>query len=275
MSGAIDNTGLGNVVDPLGIARQGLDVVTGKKSSELQGQIAQAQLEEQRRTRSAAVNAANSPLEINALQQALNQNEQEIARKQKLLDSADPALIESGRQALNLLKGQESSVLNPLKQNIAQQRLALQDRLKAQLGTGYANTTAGIQALSKFDQAAQSSLAGAQQQSLASLLGVAQNTSAQNNLSSNINQTASLGSLYGNIANRNVSAINATPITGSGAQFVSDLQQARNNTQLAGQLIQGGAAALTGAPTGAAAGASAPTGGQSMLGKNYSDFGYG
>jgi hypothetical protein len=199
-------------------------VFSGNQAAKTQGKIANAQLEEQRRTRAQALKAAQaSPLEIAQMEQANQLNQQDIQRKQKLLASADPAIIEAGQQALSLLQGKDAASLNPLRSSQAQQRKQLEDRLRAQLGSGYANTTAGIQALAAFDNAAYNSQSTAQQQSLAQLLGVAQNTSANNGLQSNITNSNNLANLYGNQSSRIVSAINGTPITAAGSQFAGQL----------------------------------------------------
>jgi hypothetical protein len=199
-------------------------VFSGLSSARTQGKVANAQLAEQRATRAQALNAAQaSPQEIAQMEQANQLNLQDIERKKKLLASADPAIIEAGQQALSLLQGRDAASLNPLKSTQAQQRKQLEDRLRAQLGSGYANTTAGIQALAAFDNAAYTSQANAQQQSLAQLLGVAQNTSANNGLQSNISNSNNLANLYGNQSSRIVSAINGTPITAAGSQYAGQL----------------------------------------------------
>lgn len=277
MSDSIDNTGLGNFIDPVGIQRGALDIVTGKEANAAQGRIAEAQLEEQRRTRAAAVAAANpSPQEIQQLNQAISLNQQDITRKQRLIDSSDPALIEAGTQALKLLQGQDAKTLDPIRKQREKERLQLTNKLRSQIGSGFENSTAGIQALSAFDEATANALGNAQQNSLSQLLGIAQNTSAGYGVQNNISNSGTLSALFGNQGNRMISAINGTPITGSGAQFVTDLQNARSNTALANAGVNAGLAYVTGGASAAApkATAGAPTSRSSYLGSNYSDFGY-
>ena len=228
--------------DPLGTMIDPLDVLgrrAGKKAAKAQGDIAQAQLEQQREDRDLALKYAEpTPDELNQIQRGITLNENDIARKEKLLASSDPALIEAGSQALKLLRGEEAKTIAPLKANIAKQESALRERLQAQLGPGYENTTAGIQALQAFNEQANAAVTGAQQSSLAQLLGVAQDTSGRYGMQSNIANTAGLAGLFGNISNRQVSAINQTPITGAGAQFIGDLQSARASQQATGRAIQ-------------------------------------
>lgn len=215
--------------------------------------VANAQARAAGQQRRDALAAANSPQEIAQLEQSLALNNQDIARKEKILASTDPAIIEAGKQALNLLQGKDSSVLNPLKTTQAKQRAQLEAKLRAQLGPGYANTTAGIQALSAFDEASYNSQSAAQQNSLANLLGTSSNFSSQG-LSSNIGNSQSLAGMFGNIANRNVSAINGTsliPTAGSGQAGLL-----AGSTQLQSLLGQGATlAALNGmSPTGGTVG---------------------
>ena len=211
-------------------------------AAEAQGNIAKAQLAEQRATRALAMQAAEpSPEEINQLNQAIRLNTQDIARKEKLLASSDPALIEAGTQALKLLRGEEAATLSPLRNQIARQEKQLREKLRAQLGPGYENSTAGIQALSEFRRAADDSMATAQNQSLGQLLGIAQNTSATTgNIQSNISNAGTFSNIFGNQSARRVGAINATPITAAGSQFVGQLEQARGNQQTIGNIMQVG-----------------------------------
>lgn len=252
----------------------------GDRAAEAQGGMAQAQLEEQRRTRAAATSAAApSPQEIQSLQQMITTNNADIARKQKLLDSADPALIEAGHQALDLLQGKEATVMGPMRAEQARQRAKLEDTLRAKLGAGYDTSTAGIQALATFDQQSQLALQGAQQNTLASLLGVTQGTESQGNLSQNMGIQGAITNIYGNQSNRMVSAINQTPITMAGAPFVGDLFSAVNAGQTArntGNLIsQAGTLAgmyIGGAPSSASP-TSSPTGGGDVGGGGLNAFG--
>ncbi len=203
----------------------------GKKAADAQGDIANAQLNQQRTDRAEALRYAEpTPEELKNIQQNIDLNNQDIARKEKLLASSDPAIIEAGQQALKLLRGEESANLNPLRGNITKQEQALRAKLQAQLGSGYENTTAGIQALQAFNEQSSNALANAQQQSLGQLLGVAQDSSARYGMQSNITNTQNLGALLSGLQGRKVSAINGTPITNAGAGFVSDLQNARNTS---------------------------------------------
>jgi osmotically-inducible protein OsmY len=212
----------------------------GRRAAGAQEDIAKAQLGQQRADRSLAARYAEpTPEELAQLSKSISLNDQDIARKQKLLDSSDPALIEAGKQALNLLRGEEAKSLNPLRQQQAKDRLKLEDNLRARLGSGYANTSAGIQALAAFDEGSQRALFDAQERSLASLLGVAQFSQGAGNLQQNIYMSSALTGQQGAINQRKINAILGTPITASGAEFVGGLQNARNDAQLGGSIISG------------------------------------
>ena len=223
----------------------------GREAAEAQGRMAEAQLAEQRETRRLATAAAEpTPQEMQQIERSIALNEQEITRKQRLIDSSDPALIEAGQQALKLLQGAEAKTLDPIRKQREKERAKLQDRLKSKLGSGYETSTAGIQALSSFDEATANTIAGAQQQSLAQLLGVAQSTSAGYGMQNNIANSGTLAGMYANQSNRRVAAISGTPVTAAGAQFVGDLQAARaeqgNYNTLANMGVQAGMAYATG-----------------------------
>lgn len=217
--------------------------VAGAQVAGAQGRIAEAQLAEARRTRELALEAAEpSPEELAQMNRAVELNEQDIARKTKLLESSDPAIIESGRQALRLLQGEEARTLDPIKRRRQEQRDRLNDRLRAQLGSGFQNSSAGIQAISRFDQETDSLLAQEQDRSLGRLLGVAERTSQQQGLAGSVGRAGTLANLFGGPSRRRVAAIQGTPITPfAGAQFAGELQQARN--------IQGLIGGVTGAAT--------------------------
>lgn len=226
---------------------QMVGALTGSTAARAQGQIAQSQLEEQQRTRGLATAAAAPSIsEIQQMDQAVQLNTQDIARKQKLLDSSDPALIEAGHQALSLLQGKNAPVLAPMQAQQQLQRQQLQNKLQQQLGAGWATSTAGQQAMAAFDNQAAMGTASAQQSYLGNLLGTAANTSSSYGMQNSVANTGTLAGLYGQQSNRAVSAINSTPITAAGAQFVGDLQSARGMQNLMGNLTQGGLAYATG-----------------------------
>lgn len=236
-------------------------LTAGMRGAKAAGDAANAQMNEQKDVRGIArANAEPSPEELKQLNSAITANEQDIARKQKLLDSADPALIEAGSQALKLLRGQEASTLAPLKAQFDQQETALRAKLAAQLGPGYENSTAGIQALQAFNQQKNMAFANAQQSALGMLLGSVNNAESFGSTQNNISNSENLASLFGNIQNRKINAVLGTPIDAT-APFVGTAAGAAANQQFVNRGVQLGAALLTGGLAGGAPGTTPSPGG--------------
>lgn len=77
-----------------------------------------------------------------------------LERDQKILSTLDPALITAGKQANNLMNGQQAAILAPMKQQQDFQRNQLKQKLAAQLGPGFETSSAGQAALQSFDMQA-------------------------------------------------------------------------------------------------------------------------
>lgn len=221
--------------------------IAGRGVARAQGRAAEAELAEARRTRELALEAAEpTPEELAQVDRAVQLNEQDIARKTKLIEASDPAIIESGRQALRLLKGEEARTLDPIRRSRQERRQVLQDRLRSQLGSGFETSTAGIQAISRFDQETDTLLAQEQDRSLGRLLGVAERTTQQQGLAGAAGRSAQLAQLIAAPQRRRLAAITQTPLTQfAGAPFVQQAQQAGNIQQLIGGLTGTAATALT------------------------------
>lgn len=107
------------------------------------------------------------------MDKAMGLQEKNLSRQEQLVSQIDPTIIEASQQALRLLRGEQSSTLNPLKAQRDQQRQKVVNMLREQLGPGAETSTAGIQALTRFDSETSNIMAGAQQQALSGLGGVA------------------------------------------------------------------------------------------------------
>jgi hypothetical protein len=228
-----------------GIVEGALNTVTlgaygGQRAARAQGDIAEAQLAQQREDRALALKFAEAtPEELAQLNKTIQVNEADIARKTKLLESADPAIMEAGKQALGLLRGEEAKILSPLRNQFSKQESELRAKLTAQLGPGYETSTAGIQALQALKQSQNDQLTTAQQGTLGQLLGVAQGVSGAG-YGNSIAMSGNLGQVLGDIQKRKVSALTGAPITGAGAQFVGDLQSARAGQQTFKNILEVG-----------------------------------
>lgn len=248
----------------------GLDDAGRKEADAMQG-IADAQANEQRGARDTALRFAEAtPRELEQLTRAVQLNEADIERKERLLASSDPAIMEAGTQALQLLRGEEAKVIGPMRDQFAKDEQKLRAQLQQQLGPGYETSTAGIQALRAFEQKKNMAFANAQQQTLGQLLGVAQDSSARFGTQQNLQNASGIANQFGNIQERKIGALLGTPQTAAGSQFVGQLASARNQQQTIGSVLQLGAMAYGGAFGGSGMGAStpvAPTGGS--LAGNY------
>lgn len=226
------------------------------KGADAQGKYAQAQEGQERADREAALKYAEAtPEELANLNRMIQVNEADIARKEKLLASVDPAIIEAGRQALALLKGEKAASLDPLSKEFDAGESKLREKLMAQLGAGYETSTAGIQALSAFNQKKDMTLADAQSKTLGQLLGVSQNVSAQG-YSQNVAAGATLGQMLGNIQGRKINAITGNPIDSAGSQFVGDMARARAGTGIFDNALKFAGMAAGIPPTGTSGGSS-------------------
>jgi hypothetical protein len=198
---------------------------------------------------------------------------QNIDRQSKLIAQLDPTIVEASQQALKLLQGQDSSTLAPVKNQRSTQRQQLVNQLRAQLGPGAETSTAGIQALNKFDSETSNVLNSAQQ----SWLGQVGNTATQFNgvKPQMLNEIMGLDNLYQNKSGmqfQQASLLNsaANPvISNAGAQYTAEALKGKQNQAFGQSLfnaaVQGGAMAMTGGASGAAKkpGASANAGGGS------------
>jgi len=218
---------------------------------------------------------AQSPQELRALTAALRQQETGLNRQAELFASLDPAILEASQQALKLLRGEDASALAPIKNQRAQQRQALLDRLREQLGPGAETSTAGIQALNQFDQETTNVMSGAQQQGLSQLFGIAQGGAVNRGaLGEGAMALGNIGGMFGQRAGRMSNArINAEGLkqgafsnlinaqTGAaasaGSQFVSDQLKGQAQMSFMDKAIGAGAAYLTGGMGGGGAANSA------------------
>ncbi len=108
-----------------------------------------------------------------ALDKDIANQERNLGRQEQLIAQIDPTIIEASQQALKLLKGEQSSTLAPMERQRAQQRQGVLNSLRERLGPGAETSTAGMQALSRFDSETNNLLAGQQQSALHGLGGIA------------------------------------------------------------------------------------------------------
>lgn len=172
-----------------------------------------------------------TPQQIAQEEQVLQQQNASLQRQERLIASIDPAILEASSQALKLLRGEESSALAPLRNRRKRQRQQLLDTLRQQLGPGAETSSAGQQALQKFDAETADVLAGRQQATLGSLFGMAaQGSGLRQGMQGGINTLANM-SQFGQ--NRNMSRASLLASVGqgqvqtAGSRFTGDLIRAQ------------------------------------------------
>ena len=187
-----------------------------------------------------AINAANSPQELRALTQALDTQQRALGRQMELFESIDPAVMAASEQALQLLQGEEARALAPIRQERETQRQALVDRLREQLGPGAETSTAGIQALNRFDQETSQVMAGAQQQSLSQLFGIASaGAQGRSALNEGTQGVAGIGQAFGNAAARQATTrLGALGNVQGAMGNVLSAQQNRASNRIAGMGVE-------------------------------------
>jgi hypothetical protein len=189
--------------------------------------------------------------------QSIAQQDKNLSRQEQLISQLDPTIIEASQQALKLLRGEKSQTLGPLEQQRATQREKLISSLREQLGPGAETSTAGIQALNKFDSETSQIMNGAQQSALSLLGGVSGQFSAQRpDMAREISALSAFNQGKTDLQFRQAQALsNARQgvTQNAGAQYTGDVIQGQSNASFGKSLFGGlttvGAAYALGDPT--------------------------
>lgn len=239
-----------------------------QNAANAQSAAANAQLTAQNKARQTALQlAAPTAGEIAAIDRVTQRNEaqsavtlQQVTSGLSALASIDPAIKSAGDQAYQVLQGQQSQLLAPIQAQRSRQRQDLENQLAARLGPGFRSSSAGIEAINKFDQATNESLAGAQQQTLLTLGNFFTGaSSARTGISNSINDATRVQqagdqielNAEGQIQNRQVAAWNgAAPtagnavVTAAGNSQAGNVAAATNNQNLGSAIGSLGAQAV-------------------------------
>jgi hypothetical protein len=196
--------------------------------------------------------AMNDPQELAMLTEAMGAAERDLSRQEEMINALDPALKAAAAQAFELLQGKEAASLAPLRAERQRQRQTLLNTLRAQLGPGAENSSAGQQALNRFDAQTSNVMASQQQSTLSNLFtmadkGVGYSASGGISNLATMSGARSGRALQGIGAESNLmgNAYNAR-IGAAGGQYVGGMMQGQYQNQLGGQLIgaAGGLASL-------------------------------
>ena len=199
-----------------------------------------------------------SPEELASQGQALDTQSRNLEKQEKLVGALDPAILEASQQALSILRGEESGILAPVRAQRQRQRQQLLDTLRNQLGPGAETSSAGQQALQKFDMETTDVLAGRQQSSLSQLFGLAQGgmgsrqalgqqSSLLNSMGGqNFGQRAGLGMQGAGI----LAGTGQNVVNSAGARFTGDMIRAQQIQGIGNDVMQLGGAAIGGMAAG-------------------------
>lgn len=177
------------------------------------------------------------------LDRDIKNQERNLSRQEQMVSQIDPTIIEASQQALRLLRGEQSSTLDPLKNQRDQQRQKLVNSLREQLGPGAETSTAGIQALTRFDSESGNLFAGAQQQALQNLGNTAgQFNQVRPDMFREIMGLSTFGQAKSNLGFKQADIMNQAfqPVIGSaGAQYTADVMKGQQNAAFGQQLFNG------------------------------------
>lgn len=251
----------------LGVATGGLSEAgrsiseNADKTARAQQAAAEAQKSQAQRDREQMLGfAAASPSELATQKQALELQNQIFGRTnreleflQKGLDMKSPGAAEAGQ-------GLFSSILL---RKMDQEEAEMDTVMRGRFGPNWRSTSAGIAAMTQFQQSKSDRLVSAIPQFLQTAYGAMQATTSLENV----------------LKNRSMAAMQATPLTPfAGAEQVGTIQRGMQQQQMTGSLIQLGGTvlgAVAGGPAGAAAGGKIAGGfnGNLNLGSTISGWG--
>lgn len=253
---------IGNFVsDPLGTGAAA-DVARASQN------VALAQQREARAAYNETKNIIN-PATVSglaALDRDIANQERNLSRQEQLISQIDPTILEASQQALKLLRGEESSALSPLKRQREQQRQRLLNSLREQLGPGAETSTAGIQALNRFDAESDTLFGNAQQNALTNLGNTAgQFNAVRPDMFRDIMGLSQLSQGKTDLAYKQAGALSNARLglqQTAGAQYTGDLLNAQNrqaiNNMFLETAIKGGMAYATGGLSAMAPGGGTP-----------------
>lgn len=147
-------------------------------AAQQQVKLAQDALQKQIEARASGISQAQaaarmSPEEIAQIKtllqtrdQALGASLSSLQKQQAQIDAMSPATKAAGENLYNLMTGQSASILAPMQKQLSLQRQNLVSQLSSQMGPGFMTSSAGIQALTTFDNQASMTLNTAQQNAI-------------------------------------------------------------------------------------------------------------
>lgn len=225
------------------------------------------EIAERRRIEERAVEAASrTPNEIAALNRVIRLRDEaysrqtaELNKQFEILDAADPGIKEAGSQLLGLMRGESTKMLEPVMRERSQQKAKLEAQLRRTLGPGFRTTSAGMEALNRFDEGTESVLFSTQDAAINRALSVytgglnarGNTLATAQNAYSNINALdQTVLSTESGIANRQTGAIiqapAAAPVNFGAIQEAKRNETATAAAPFAGEIARGQATSQLG-----------------------------
>lgn len=205
--------------------------------------LAQQRAAQQNYERTASIVNPATVQGLASLDRDIKNQEKNLARQEQLISQIDPTILEASQQALRLLRGQESSSLAPVKAQRDMQRQKLLNQLREQLGPGAETSTAGIQALTRFDSETNNLMAGQQQSALQGLGQTANQFNAvRPDMFREIMGLSGLGQEKTKLQYNQAAALSGAwqgMQQTAGAQYTGQMMQAQQQQALNNQLIGG------------------------------------
>lgn len=122
--------------------------------------------------------AAMSPEEIKSINNilttqgaSLSASMASLQKQQSQLDAMDPTVKAAGQNLYDLLTGKAAAVLAPMQKQLDFQRNQLMSQLSSQMGPGFMASSAGIMALTQFDNQAALNINNAQMNAIQTIGG--------------------------------------------------------------------------------------------------------
>lgn len=237
-----------------------------------------------------ALDKVLTPSALAAHDQALSAQEGNVRRQETLAQNIDPGLIEAGKQTAQLLQGKSAPVLQNIQNQRSLQRTQMLDNLKQQLGPGAETSSAGQQAMQKFDNDTANMMSGVQQQYLQQVSGIALNGAqtlgeSLNRVNANLDQMSTSGpedtaaKLIAQFTGAGEQAQQGM-VNAAGGEFKGQQLQGQMLGQLGGAAMQGAAfsmgnRAMSPSPTGAVDPSKALTSGEEAANEQASGLGPG
>lgn len=200
----------GGVIKGVGAAAGGYAQAQASREA-IQAQIAErarAIEQAQEVSRMSAGEAKSINTLLTTKESALTSSMQSIQKQQEILNKVDPAVQAAGKNLVDLLTGKAADMLKPIQVQRDRQRRQLESQLSSQLGPGFMTSSAGIQALTRFDQETSMLSADAQQKAISNITNTYSNLFGQQQQGQNAITSQTQGA-FGQAMNADLAVLSA------------------------------------------------------------------